>query len=521
MATIDTIANEAYQRHLLKGAEVAPVAVEQKVDSLVKRPPVTEVPEPEVETGKNVIMRFIDALTNDVYDSSILERAQKEPSTDVQMGSDKMYGRYKTPLHVFQAMNRDVDPDSAEMYVRETPSLDYLNMLDIDAREEEMELQEYRRMVAGDSEFSFPTEARQVSSKIKIPKFAESEDPEVTIKDAPDADIVLDEPTSIETEGLGSRPVAEEEPMQQATQQPSPASDTTEAPLEPIASLRGVQQRLKDLGYYTKAVDGVAGEKSETTNAIKTFQYLNNFPVTGNAADEQTRLKLAETGLEKVKEPENNLLKFISEGEGGYGAANNGTSTLADKFSVSQSYYSDTYNKPLTEMTVNEIMNAQVGTTGLTKDELLALNPELEQYQRDREFFAVGAYQIIPKTLWSAVRSGDVKGDEVFTPSFQDRVALEFLIGSDRPTVRDYIQGKSNVTVDQAVLSLAKQFASVPVPPNTTKTLNEGTDEERVINIPEGNSYYGSGNQALHTVAQTRQALEQERDNYIQKQATP
>ena len=209
MATIDTIANEAYQRHLLKGAEVAPVAVEQKVDSLVKRPPVTEVPEPEVETGKNVIMRFIDALTNDVYDSSILDRAQKEPSTDVQMGSDKMYGRYKTPLHVFQAMNRDVDPDSAEMYVRETPSLDYLNMLDIDAREEEMELQEYRRMVAGDSEFSFPTEARQVSSKIKIPKFAESEDPEVTIKDAPDADIVLDEPTQIETEGLGSRPVME------------------------------------------------------------------------------------------------------------------------------------------------------------------------------------------------------------------------------------------------------------------------------------------------------------------------
>ena len=506
MATIDTIANEAYQRHLLKGAEVAPVEVEQKVDSLVKRPSVTEAPEPEVETGKSVIMRFIDALTNDVYDSNILERAQIEPSTDVQMGSDKMYGRYKTPLHVFQAMNRDVDPDSAEMYVRETPSLDYLNMLDIDAREEEMELQEYRRMVAGDSEFSFPTEARQVSSRIKIPEFAESEDPEVTIKDAPDADIVLDETIQIETEGLGSRPALTDDTI-----------DT--APLEPIASLRGVQQRLKDLGYYTKAVDGLAGAKSETTNAIKTFQYLNNLPVTGDAADEQTRLKLAETGLEEVKEPENNLLKFISEGEGGYGAANNGTSTLANKFSVSQSYYSDTYNKPLTEMTVNEIMNAQVGTTGLTKDELLELDPEEDQYESAREFFAVGAYQIIPKTLWSAVRSGAIKSDEVFTPSYQDRVAFKFLIGSDRPTVRNYIQGKSNVTVDEAVLSLAKQFASVPVPPNTTKTLNAGTDEERVINIPEGNSYYGSGNQALHTVAQTRQALEQQRNEYIQAQA--
>ena len=506
MATIDTIANEVYQRHLLKGVQVAPTEKEVNQESLMKRPQVEQEPEQDAATAKNVVLNFIDALSNDVYDSNIVDTAVREPSTDVRMGSDKMYGMYKTPVHVFQAMNRDVDPDTAEIYVRETPQLDYLNRLDIDTRESEMDLQEYRRMVAGDSQFPMPTAARQASSRIKIPKLEVSEEPDVTIKDAPDADIVLDEPTPTRTEGLGSRPALTDDTI-----------DT--APLEPIASLRGVQQRLKDLGYYTKAVDGLAGAKSETTNAIKTFQYLNNFPVTGDAADNQTRLKLAETGLEKVKEPENNLLKFISEGEGGYGAANNGTSTLADKFSVSQSYYSDTYNKPLTEMTVNEIMNAQVGTTGFTKDELLELDPEEDQYESAREFFAVGAYQIIPKTLWSAVRSGAIKSDEVFTPSYQDRVAFKFLIGSDRPTVRNYIQGKSNVAVDEAVLSLAKQFASVPVPPNTTKTLNAGTDEERVINIPEGNSYYGSGNQALHTVAQTRQALEQQRNEYIQAQA--
>ena len=277
MATIDTIANEAYQRHLLKGAEVAPVAVEQKVDSLVKRPPVTEVPEPEVETGKNVIMRFIDALTNDVYDSSILDRAQKEPSTDVQMGSDKMYGRYKTPLHVFQAMNRDVDPDSAEMYVRETPSLDYLNMLDIDAREEEMELQEYRRMVAGDSEFSFPTEARQVSSKIKIPKFAESEDPEVTIKDAPDADIVLDKPTSIETEGLGSRPVEEEESM--PLSKGEIRDPEFEPPKEEVKEVLFIQKGLTDLGFKPGGIDGAVG--GGTRRALRKFQKANGLEVTG------------------------------------------------------------------------------------------------------------------------------------------------------------------------------------------------------------------------------------------------
>ena len=209
MATIDTIANEVYQRHLLKGVQVAPTEKEVNQESLMKRPQVEQEPEQDAATAKNVVLNFIDALSNDVYDSNIIDTAVRESSTDVQMGSDKMYGMYKTPVHIFQAMNRDVDPDTAEMYVRETPQLDYLNRLDIDTRESERELQEYRRMVAGDTEFAFPTAARQVSSKIKIPKLEVSEEPDVTIKDAPDADIVLDEPTSIETEGLGSRPVAE------------------------------------------------------------------------------------------------------------------------------------------------------------------------------------------------------------------------------------------------------------------------------------------------------------------------
>lgn len=211
MATIDTIANEVYQRHLLKGVQVAPAEKEVNQESLMKRPQVEQEPEQDAATAKNVVLNFIDALSNDVYDSNIIDTAVRESSTDVQMGSDKMYGMYKTPVHIFQAMNRDVDPDTAEMYVRETPQLDYLNRLDIDTRENEMELQEYRRMVAGDTEFAFPTAARQVSSRIKMPKLEVSEEPDVTIKDAPDADIVLDEPTQIETEGLGSRPVAEEE----------------------------------------------------------------------------------------------------------------------------------------------------------------------------------------------------------------------------------------------------------------------------------------------------------------------
>ena len=205
MATIDTIANEVYQRHLLKGVQVAPTEKEVNQESLMKRPDVKQEPEQDAATAKNVVLNFIDALSNDVYDSNIIDTAVRESSTDVQMGSDKMYGMYKTPVHIFQAMNRDVDPDTAEMYVRETPQLDYLNRLDIDTRENEMDLQEYRRMVAGDSQFPMPTAARQTSSRVKIPKLEVSEEP--------DADITLDDPTPNRTEGLGSRPALTDDDM--------------------------------------------------------------------------------------------------------------------------------------------------------------------------------------------------------------------------------------------------------------------------------------------------------------------
>ena len=275
MATIDTIANEVYQRHLLKGVQVAPAEKEVNQESLMKRPQVEQEPEQDAVTAKNVVLNFIDALSNDVYDSNIVDTAVREPSTDVQMGSDKMYGMYKTPVHVFQAMNRDVDPDTAEMYVRETPQLDYLNRLDIDTRENEMELQEYRRMVAGDTEFAFPTAARQVSSRLKIPKLEVSEEPDVTIKDAPDADIVLDEPTPTRTEGLGSRPVAEAQtdddmglPESRSTEEQSVAAEqylnenlySTDAPI----NVSNMQISGNNFSDRNNAIDEVARGLSNT-----------------------------------------------------------------------------------------------------------------------------------------------------------------------------------------------------------------------------------------------------------------
>jgi LysM repeat protein len=269
--------------------------------------------------------------------------------------------------------------------------------------------------------------------------------------------------------------------------------------------LKETQSRLKGLGFYESAVDGLTGPS--TKSAIKTFQHKNGLEVTG-IADKATRLKLAEPeGLVAQEKPKRTLLSFISKGEGGYGAANNGTSKLAKKFSIVDGYYSDTYSKPLTEMTVNELMNAQMGTTGKTTEELLLLNPESETAQRNRDLFAAGAYQIIPKTMWAAVRKGAVDGDTVFEPKVQDKIAIDFLAGSDRTKLRDFLQGNPNVSVEDAMLDLAKQWASAPAPKDMTTSGGR--------KIKKGTSYYGSGNKAQHTVEETKAMLLQARDENV------
>ena len=192
MAIIDTIANEIYQKYLLKNAAISTEEKKEKPNSLVKRPEVDTPATPELATSQSVVTDFIEQLSNNVYDSGVLEGARREPAVDVQMGSDRMYGRYKTPLHIFQAMNRDLDPDTGDMLVRETPSLDYLDRIDIDARTEEYYDQSDRLMVSADATFAFPTPAKPV----------------------PDLEVAIDEPSRVEDKelpsaGLGSRPVAE------------------------------------------------------------------------------------------------------------------------------------------------------------------------------------------------------------------------------------------------------------------------------------------------------------------------
>ena len=250
---------------------------------------------------------------------------------------------------------------------------------------------------------------------------------------------------------------------------------------------RESQRRLKDIGFYRDAVDGISGD--QTDNAIKTFQHENNLEVTGQL-DENTRLKLAETGLSKrpeISDSDNRLLNFIGKGEsGGYGAANDYNNGSV-QFGVKDSYFSERYQKPLDKLTVSEIQDIQSGGYGT------------------REVFAVGAYQIIPDTLNEAVAALGLTGNEVFDQALQDRIAIEYLAADKRPKLRDWLNGVEGVTREEAAEAFAKEWASVPLLSAKTRVVNGVTH-----NLRRGESYYKpEGNNAdAHTPEELERLLD-------------
>jgi len=285
---------------------------------------------------------------------------------------------------------------------------------------------------------------------------------------------------------------------------------------EPAQALAQSQALLKETGHYRDTVDGLSG--ANTTNAVKTFQYENGLEVTGEL-DLQTRTKLGSgtaTKRPEISDSNNPLLSFIAKGEsGGYGAANNGTTDRLrgqrKLFSVLDSFYSDTYSKPLEKMTVKEVMTVQLAKSGASMDELLkhvkdntnkdgqyiASNSELD----NREFFAVGAYQIIPLTMAGAINSMGLTGDEVFNQELQDRIAIEYLAGSKRPKLQAWLRGEQNVTRAEAHEELAKEWASIPIGEEVTR---------KGQTMVRGESYYKPENNVAnaHTAEEVESLLD-------------
>lgn len=175
----------------------------------------------------------------------------------------------------------------------------------------------------------------------------------------------------------------------------------------------------------------------------------------------------------------NPLLELMYRGESGaagYNAYNRGTYTDdAGRERIRGP------NGPIdfSQMTLGQVMDRQALPNG-----------------DDDRVFAVGKYQIIPKTMRGAVAEMGLDRDQPFTPGLQDKVFSEYLIVDKRPEVADYITGKPGATLAEAQHGLSKEWASFGDPNKN------------------GASHYGGANHASITLEQSADALNQMRTEY-------
>jgi len=124
--------------------------------------------------------------------------------------------------------------------------------------------------------------------------------------------------------------------------------------------------------------------------------------------------------------------------------------------------------------------------------------------------FAVGRYQIIPPTMLEIVQKLKLNPNTTFlTPDVQDYLFAEGLIKKQRPVVDDYLNSKPGVTREDAILELAKEFASIGVPYDLP------TGQKK------GQSYYGGPNIAHNPPEEVAAALDRDRASRLQKTAIP
>ena len=132
----------------------------------------------------------------------------------------------------------------------------------------------------------------------------------------------------------------------------------------------------------------------------------------------------------------NRLGDLISLGEGGYNSYNRGTRNghiLAANQAIDFS-----------QMSLDELQRRQ----SLPSDDL-------------QRVFAVGKYQVIPKTLSKAIADLNLRGDERFSAAIQERIFADYLIAGKRPAISKYIQGIRGADLHSALKATCKEWASV------------------------------------------------------------
>jgi hypothetical protein len=200
-----------------------------------------------------------------------------------------------------------------------------------------------------------------------------------------------------------------------------------------------------------------------------------------------------------------NIAKYESKGSSGksfgeneYNAYNKGTS--GNKIVGA--------DKPIdfSKMSIQDYFNRAAKTKQFPQG-----NPNLKPGDPET-LFAVGRYQIIPPTMLNLVKKLKIDPNTTkLNPTTQDRLFAEGLTTSvgGRSAVDNYINGKPGATRDDAIMALAKEFASVGVPYDTQRY-----DEKRgEVTIKKGQSYYSGmgGNKAHNSPEEVGAALDADR----------
>lgn len=193
------------------------------------------------------------------------------------------------------------------------------------------------------------------------------------------------------------------------------------------------------VGEGTKLVAKMIGIPEADVNPIEKnlLEIMKQIPIIGNLfkgiEDLVKELKGEKPSTQSTSQPtqSGDLFEIIAGGEGGYDSVNRGNA--GDTPGGAQSIF----GKPLTEMTVGEVVDAQ--QTG--------------------KVFAVGKYQIIPDTMTGFLRQMKIPRSAKFDAATQEKFK-DYVIDYKRPEVGKYIRGESSNRAE-AAQELAREFASV------------------------------------------------------------
>lgn len=237
-----------------------------------------------------------------------------------------------------------------------------------------------------------------------------------------------------------------------------------------MGNLTGQIEEAFDL-LTTPLTEGkYSGEEIPKTGTQQTDEgaYVEPTPYSGSAP--------TSGGISNTQQQALNILsKYESAGSGGYNAVNQigikgGRGVLG--FSGDFRKMKQHGGKPLTEMTISEIMSLQAPRPGMSNQEWI----------RQGRLHAVGRYQFIGMTLPGVVKRSGIPTTAKFTPEVQDLLALQYL---KEAGIGAWIGPKDKATKqERAIIEAARKEPINYKPP--VSTASQQSQQPRQAPVAQG-----------------------------------